>query len=170
MPEELSCENFNRKMTQYPKYKVTNSQELDVIEFISVGKNGNIRKAIHIQATHNPIVFNLGFGDMVKRIKNGEIVFELDDSVNSENGDRDKVLATVAGAAYNYTAKYPERWVIFEGIDAIRTRLYRMAITKNYAELSKDFFIFGVIFENGDPVLHKFDSNTRFDGFIVKRK
>jgi len=90
--------------------------------------------------------------------------------VNSENGDRDVVLATVAGAAYDYTSKYPQRWLIFAGSDEARTRLYRMDITKNYGELSESFYIFRFIFENGLPVSVPFDSNTRFDGLLVKRK
>jgi hypothetical protein len=60
--------------------------------------------------------------------------------------------------------------LIFAGSDEARTRLYRMAITKNYAELSKDFHIFGTIIINNVPIPVAFDSNTRFDGFMVKRK
>jgi len=155
---------------QNPKYDIIFTDELDVIEFVSVGKKGKIDKLIHIEPTYNPDIFNLAFGDKIKKVKDNELIFGLDDKVNSENGDRDIVLATVAGAAYEYTSKYPERWLIFAGSDEVRTRLYRMAITINYAELSKDFYIFGAIIVNGEPVPVPFDGNTRYEGFLVKRK
>ena len=157
-------------MQQYPKYKVTNSEELDVIEFVNAGKKGDIDKVILIQPTDVPFHFNLAFGDKIKRVKKNEVFFELDDTVNSENGDRDMVLATVAWAVYEYTSKSPERWIFFSGSNEIRTRLYRMAITKNYIELCKDFYIFGVVIENNELVKVPFDSNIQVYGFMVKRK
>ncbi len=44
-----------------------------------------------------------------------------------------------------YTMAYPERWVYFEGSTAARTRLYRMAISLNFDELSSHLDIFGVL-------------------------
>ncbi len=45
---------------------------------------------------------NLGFGD--KDLQTGEV----DDTVISDNGDSQKVLATVAATVYAFTDKYPE--------------------------------------------------------------
>jgi hypothetical protein len=94
---------------QHPKYKVTFTDGLDIIEFTSTGKKGNIDKIIMIDPTYNPLIYNLGFGDKTTNIQDNKIFISFDDKVNSENGDRDIVLATVAGAAYEYTSKYPER-------------------------------------------------------------
>jgi hypothetical protein len=84
----LLCRNFTFKMQQHPRYKVTANDEFDVIEFVSIGIKGNIDKIIHIEPTHNPLVFNLAFGDKIKMIRNNETIFGLDDKINSENGDR----------------------------------------------------------------------------------
>jgi hypothetical protein len=101
----LFCANFIFKMQQYPKYDLSANDGFDVIEFVSKGIKGDIDKIIVIEPTYNPQVFNLGFCDKVKVIRNNEIFFEFDYRVNSENGDRDVVLATIAGAASDYTLK-----------------------------------------------------------------
>ena len=157
-------------MKTYPRYDVTRSKELDTIEFISTGIKGNIDKIIRFESTDNPLIYNLAFGDKIIINRNNEMIQDFDDKVNSENGDRDMVLATVASAADEYTLKYPERWLIFSGSDVTRTRLYRMAITKNYAELSIDFHIFGIFDTDIGFIKVPFDSNIKFDGFIIKRK
>ncbi len=155
-------------MHRYPKYKITGSEQSETFEFISVGSKGNIEKLIHFQNTDNPLIYNLAFGDKIETVIDGELVTEIDDRVISENGDI--ILATVVSAVYEYSARYPERWIIFSGSDDIRTRLYRIAITKNYNDLCRDFHIFGVDFINDILVRIAFDSSTHFLGFIVKRK
>ena len=156
-------------MKKYQKYELIATDELDVIEFISYGKKGAIAKVILFEPTENPYIFNLSFGDKIVHYQNKR-PFEFDDTINTDNGDRDVVLATVASAVYEYTSKYPYRWLIFSGSNEIRTRLYRMAITKNYAELSKDFYIFGFQIINDEFVRLPFDSNVNFKGFIVKKE
>lgn len=54
-----------------------------------------------------------------------------------------KVLATVAATVYTFTKKYPKAWIIASGSTAVRTRLYRMGITNNLADITVDFIIFG---------------------------
>jgi hypothetical protein len=53
------------------------------------------------------IIAHIGFGDW--KVELGE----LDDLSRSNNGDRDKVLATVAFTAMDFTDKYPGaiKWV-----------------------------------------------------------
>ena len=155
-------------MSQFPKYPLLLSDEYSVIEFVSIGIKGRIDKVIYFQPTENPIIYNLGFGDKIKNPESQEI--EFDDSVNSENGDRDIVLATVAAAVSIYTKKHLERWVYFAGSNDIRTRLYRMAITKNYSELCIEFDIFGVTLMNNALSISHFDSKVNYLGFIIKRK
>ena len=82
----------------------------------------------------------------------------------------DKILATVAGVVYEYTSTYPERNIIFTGSNNARTRLYRMAINKNYNELSRDFHIFVLVELNAEIVKVPFPGNHDCLGFIVKRK
>ncbi|WP_207515337.1 DUF6934 family protein [Longitalea luteola] len=106
--------------------------ELRIFEFVSIGKFGAIRKRISFMPTSLPYVYNLAFGDINK---DGEI----DDISISDNGDRNKILATLAKVLDQYTYKYPERFIYFRGSTKERTRLYRMAIGLNLEELSESF-------------------------------
>jgi hypothetical protein len=76
----------------------------------------------------------------------------------------------IATTVYEYTSNYSNREIIFSGSTPSRTRLYRMAIGKNYEELSKDFYIFGVIVESGVGKKVPFSNNTDYIAFIVERK
>ena len=149
---------------QYPKYtELSISDDFDVFEFFSIGENGSILKKVQFTKTQYSNIYNLGFGD---KQEDGVI----DDVHDSKNGGRDKVLATVAGIIYEYTSIYPERRIIFIGSTAARTRLYRMAINKNYEELSKDFYIFALI-EEKDEIIHvPFMNSINCLGFLIKRK
>lgn len=80
-------------------------------------------------------IYNLAFGDI---IENGEI----DDYCITDNGDRNKILATVFDVVNTYTARYPERMIYFRGSTIERTRLYRIAIGLNLEELSRVFDIY----------------------------
>jgi len=104
-------------------------------------------------------VYNLAFG----RVDQNN---EIDDATITNNGDRNKILATVASIIKIFTNRYPERWIHFEGSTKSRTRLYRMAIGLNFEELSKDFFIFG--FLNEEPI--PFAKNMNASSFLIKRK
>lgn len=77
-------------------YALKAGSEPTVFEFISKGPKGAIQKLILFQETDNPNLFNLAFGD--KNIDTGD----LNDLVVSNNGDTDKVLATVAEAVYAF--------------------------------------------------------------------
>ena len=64
-------------------------------------------------------------------------------------------MATVASTVYAFTEKYPHAWILATGSTAVRTRLYRMGITNNLAEISEDFAIFG------------YDTKGNWEPFIV---
>ena len=143
-----------------PKYPLSSSNQLMTFEFVSEGKFGGISKLVSFQPTNLKGVFNLAFGD--KNPDTGEI----NDRVISDNGDRDKILATVASTIYAFTDKYPDSWVYLTGSSKSRTRLYRMGINKFLNELNNDFEVYGQINNNWE----KFESNSEFEGFLVKRK
>lgn len=106
-------------------------------------------------------VYNLAFGDVVE---NGEI----DDYSITDNGDRNKILATVFDVVNTYTLRYPERFIYFRGSTSERTRLYRIAIGLNLEELSRVFDIFVEIGGNDRFIL--FRKNLELEAFLVKRK
>ena len=104
-------------------------------------------------------IFNLAFGDVGE---NGE----FDDLRISDNGDRNKILATVVNIITSYTDRYPGRWILFQGSTESRTRLYRMAIGLNLEELSVKFEIY--TFEEDKLVL--FCKNMNVNAFLIMRK
>ena len=87
------------------KYSLKSEKDLTVFEFISEGPKGAIRKLIQFQKTNEPNLYNLAFGD-----KNSE-TGEIDDLAISNNGDSEKVLATVVSALYAFFDKYPNAFV-----------------------------------------------------------
>lgn len=134
---------------------------LAVFEFESLGKHGSIRKRVVFVPTELPDVYNLVFGDVTEND-------EINDSSISNNGDRNKILATLAKVVQLYITKYPERWIYFQGSTKERTRLYRMAIGLNLEELSKKFEIFA---ETDDSVeLIPFQKNMQVSAFLIRNR
>ena len=84
----------------FPRYELEASKTLKTFEFVSIGKNGEIAKAVQYSETNLKDFYNLGFGDT--NLETGEI----NDKVISDNGDSQKVLATVAATVYAFTDKY----------------------------------------------------------------
>jgi hypothetical protein len=141
----------------YPAFHV--ADDLSVFDFFSIGKRGKILKRVAFMRTERARVYNLAFGDIDE---DGEI----DDFRISNNGDRNKVLATVVKAVDEYTKKYPRRWIVFKGSTNERTRLYRMAIGLNLEQLELHFEIYGQIDEEFLP----FRKNMPVSAFLIKRK
>src|SRR2546423_15205524 len=83
------------------RYALESESCSTAFEFISDGKNGPIHKLIHFQEIE-PGFYNLAFGD-----KNA--VGKIDDLAISNNGDREKVLATAASALYEFFNWYQTR-------------------------------------------------------------
>jgi hypothetical protein len=140
----------------YKEIRVTD--DYSIFDFISTGKRGSIPKRIEFMPTEVDGFFNLAFGDVDE---NGEI----DDYSISDNGDRNKILATVAYTVDIYLSKYPERWVYFRGSTEERTRLYRMAIGLNIDELSLKYNIY---IEQKDGIV-PFQKDIEIIGLLVKK-
>jgi hypothetical protein len=142
------------------KYELKSGELLEVFEFVSVGTKGKIAKIVQYTPTNYKDLYNLGFGD--KNIENGEI----DDTVISNNGDSEKVLATVVTTLYAFIDKHQNAMVYATGSTKSRTRLYRMGITKYLDEIKEDFDIFGEL-EFG---WEEFRKDVEYEAFLVKLK
>lgn len=142
------------------KYALKAGQDQTVFEFISEGKKGVIRKIILFQATTEPNLYNLAFGDR------DPLTGGINDMAVSNNGGTDKVLATIVAALYVFFERYPDAFVYATGSTAARTRLYRMGITRFYDEVRTDFFLYGQV---GDD-FPEFELGKEYDGFLAKRK
>jgi hypothetical protein len=142
------------------KYELKSGEQLEVFEFVSVGTKGKIPKLVQYTPTNYKDLYNLGFGD--KNIETGEI----DDIIISNNGDSEKVLATVIATLYAFIDKHQEAMVYVTGSTKSRTRLYRMGITKYLEEIRQDFEIYGEI-ESG---WEEFQKDLEYKAFLVKLK
>ncbi len=142
------------------KYELESVGEFAIFEFVSEGPKGMIRKRIEFQKTYDPLIFNLAFGD-----KN-PITGEIDDTVVSNNGDSEKVLATVVDAVYLFLDSYPNAAIYATGSTPARTRLYRMGITRNFDQMRKDFLVFGQI---GNE-FYSFEIGVAYECYLAHRK
>lgn len=142
------------------RYNLKTSSKGRRYEFVSEGPKGVIRKLIEFQETYDPGLFNLAFGDR------DPLTEELDDLNVSDNGDTQKVLATVVAAVYAFCDQHPDIYVYASGSTKSRTRLYRMGITKYLEEMRQDFHLYGQV---GDDFID-FDPGMDYDGFLAQRK
>ena len=140
-----------------PTYHVQSIENLSY-SFMSIGRNGIILKVVEFNEMSEN-VFNLGFGDY-DFTKN-----DVDDKIVSDNGDTEKVLATVIGILRDFLNENPHSTVFIEGSTPIRTRLYQIAINTYFEEFSKEFLILGNNQNSSEP----FQKNTKYESFFIKR-
>lgn len=144
-----------------PKYLYQSEKSFLLYEFVSIGVKGNIKKIVEYSETGIEHIYNLGFGDY------DELTESLNDLSITNNGDSLKVLATVASTVYAFTNQYPNAWILATGSTLVRTRLYRMGITNNLAEISEDFVIFGYDLK-GNWV--EFVIGEDYEAFLISKK
>ena len=149
-------------------YNLSANTDFTVFEFTSTGKNGVIQKAIKYSKTLNENVYNLGFGDIVF---SDETTVEVDDNNLSNNGDRDKVIATVVYSLYVFMQHYPGVYVLFGSSDPAKLRLQRIIISRNYEAITKNFLVFGAVHnKQGQLVNVPFTKSENVDGYFVRRR
>ncbi len=145
---------------KYEVYRdINTTKDYSEFDFISVGKNGTIHKRIVFEPMQMKGIYSVALLDVDK---NGSI---RDDTIGN-NGDRDKILASVAYTVEIYLGKYPERWVYFRGNTSGKTRLYRMAVGLNIDELVLKFDIYA---EQVDGIV-PFQKNVPLLGILGRKK
>jgi hypothetical protein len=137
------------------------ADDLSTFEFLSDGRRGKFLKLIVFRRTEYENLFNLVFGDMTTGGR-------IDVNAVSDNGDRNKILATIVSAIDKYTLRYPERMIYFTGSTEARTRLYRMAVGLHLEELSLTYDIFAQMESQNQLV--KFQKNMEISAFVIRRK
>ena len=142
------------------KYQLKSEEELTRFEFISEGPKGAIRKLVEFQQTTDRETYNLAFGDK------HPVTGGIDDLAVSDNGDTEKVLATVVAAVYAFLDSYPTAYVYAQGSTKARTRLYRMGINRFYEDIQRDFYLYGRIGED----FWNFEPDVEYEGFLAQRK
>lgn len=140
------------------KYPVKAMRGKKRFEFNSIGARGKIKKVIIFQKM-GPNFFNLAFGDWDKKIS------KIDSSARSNNGDRDKILATVASVVHEFLKSHVNATILLQGATAAKTRLYQMGINKHFPEISRYCIVEGLA---GDT-FEQFQPGKSFEMFKVKR-
>lgn len=141
-------------------YQTAVSSHFLAYDFISEGPKGKILKGVRYMQTDIPNVWNLGFGDI------NSITGEIDDAVVSDNGDKDKILATVAHTCIEFSEHFPEALIFVMGRTGARTRLYQMGINSNLDKISELFTIWGLFDESWEL----FEKNKNYTALLAKRK
>lgn len=136
----------------------TNGTHLDY-EFESIGRKGTIKKVARFSLI-GPKLYNFGFGDL------DETTGKINDEVASRNGDRDKVLRTVARIIFDFTGMYTDSSVFIQGSTPARTRVYQMGLNKYWDDISIHFDVFGHTGKKWEP----FEKGTNYEAFIGRRK
>lgn len=145
---------------KYDRYEVKAEPCLMFFDFVSEGPKGKITKLVEYIETGVKNVFNLAFGDK------DHLTGRINDVVITDNGDSKKVLATVASTVFAFMSKYPDAWVYATGSCKARTRLYRMGISNNLAEILQSFDVYGLV----NNAWFNFERNTEYEAFLIKRK
>jgi hypothetical protein len=144
-----------------PKYLYKTEKEFTIFEFVSDGPKGRILKIVEYSETATKGVFNLAFGDFDKKMNT------INDLSITNNGDSLKVLATVASTVYAFFEKHPNAYIVATGSTNVRTRLYRMGITNNLAEIQEDFNVYGFS-EKG--IWDEFEIGEDYEAFLITKK
>ena len=144
---------------KYSKYPVVVSPDHHMYLFFSEGPKGKIAKGV-IYSQIGDDLYNLGFGDW-----NQELL-QLNDSIRSNNGDRDKILATVAYTAQDFTNRLPKARLFIEGSTVARTRLYQMGIAINLLEINKVFIVEGHL----GGKWGYFQPGRNYEALLIERK
>lgn len=143
-----------------PQYKTNPDEDLHSFSFISEGKNGKIENVIRYEKITDD-VFNLGFGDK------DPITGKINDKVVTNNGDTEKVLATVVSTVFTFTERNPNVYIYATGSNHVRNRLYRRGITKYLSEALDTFAIYGML---PNQEFEIFNPNTDYVGFLLHLK
>jgi len=89
---------------------------------------------------------------------------EVNDTINSENGDSEKVLATVVGILAEFLSSKPEASVFITGSTKSRTRLYEIAINTYLDDFLAVFEIFG-----GTKGIFEVFQKKNYESFLVRK-
>jgi hypothetical protein len=144
------------------KYEYKKIAEEFYYEFFSEGPKGKIKKIVRYKLiSESPDnIFNLSFGDW------NEKTFDADDSITTDNKDRQKVLATVGDTVLDFTQLHPEAFIFAQGSTLSRTRLYQMGISAFWEEIGSLFRVIGYVNEQWKP----FRKGINYQAFLIKRK
>lgn len=147
---------------QLEKYDVKVTKDGNRYEFVSIGNKGSILKVIEFAPINQAeTIYNLGFGDV------DPLTGNWDDKAVSNNGDRNRVLATVAGSVVDFLNRRPTVTVFAAGSTPLRNILYQRTLERFWNEVAESYEVLGFT-ESDEWVL--FEQKARFRAFLVRRE
>jgi hypothetical protein len=150
-------------MQQETYTQIRFDRDYSVFRFVSEGRHGSLIKIVSLDEIRLDI-FNLSLGTI---LPNGEIDF---DSITN-NGDRNKILVTIANIVDIFLEKHPGKSVYIAGSDERRTLLYRRAIDYGYDYLIQKFYIYGDISTSLPATkFEDFNGLKSYPGFLVRQR
>ena len=130
-------------------------------EFFSEGPKGRIRKMIQFQLIVGINgLYNLAFGDW------DEEEGIINDSAKSNNGDKQKILITIAQTVFNFMKTNPKATILAQGSTASRTRMYQMGVAAFWIEISEYYFVAGYINDQWE----NFTERRNYEAFLLMNK
>jgi hypothetical protein len=142
------------------KYALAATRNRTTFKFVSIGPKGPIPKIIEFQETGIENDFNLAFGDLI--VETGD----FNDLAVSDNGDTEKVLATIVQALSDFLEAHPGARIYATGSNRARTRLYRIGISRHIEEATKWLNIYG----EDETGFEAFRLGKVYLGFLVTKK
>lgn len=144
------------------RYEYTIDESLQDYRFYSIGTNGKISKIVFfgLQNLDGKTFLSLTFGNYTE--KPGKIdIFDV-----SNNGDTEKILATLFTIILDFLSRFPDMWVYTVGSTAPRTRLYQMGINKYWNDIHPLLLVYG----EHSGVWEPFETNRQYDAFFFIKK
>lgn len=157
----LLCSTLSLHLMNLNCYPCFANESHSAYEFISCGTKGTVKKVVEYAWTGYDNVYNLAFGDF------DEFTNDINDLIVTDNGDCLKVLSTVAWTVREFMFWHPEALVFATGSTDSRTRLYRIGVASNLAEIQKEFVIFGSL---NSRAWEEFVIGNDYVSFLVGRK
>lgn len=152
------------------KYQIETTSDGLKYFFDSIGKT-TIEKIVHYQQFPSSIiikvglppqleVYNLAFGDRIAGTD------DFSDKMPSNNGDMEKVLATVVDTTFYFWKKYPQANLFLTGSSVSRTYLYQKKIERYWEEITEVAYVAGRF----DSQFELFEKGKNYDAFLIIRK
>jgi hypothetical protein len=131
-------------------------------EFYSIGPKGRVKKVVEYNrfTKLETESYNLSFGDW------NEAGNCFDDMISTNNGDRNKVLATVAATVIDFMQHHADATLFVAGSTPARNRLYQMGIAGAWEEINMLFKIRGFV----DGEWKSFQKGVNYTAFLLEYK
>ena len=129
-----------------------------LFSFYSVSEEKIIQKLV-VYTPVDDLIYNLALVDVMP---DGSLA----DNVTTNNQDVRRVIATVIQTVLAFFERYSDGLVYFQGSDDVRTRFYRILITRELEQASQLFTIYG---KTADGRYELFIKGEPYVGFLFQQ-